>query len=384
MSGTSLDGIDVAVVDIGPGIRPVAFQSTPYPKSVREALMGVSNTHCHTADISRLNFLLPELYAEALIALCQQRRIALSSIQLVGCHGQTIFHEGEGVRVCGRKIASTLQIGDGSILAERTGLPVVSDFRTRDMAAGGKGAPMVPYFDWVHFSHRQRSRVCINIGGIGNLTWLPPNASRDQVVAFDTGPGNMVMDQLVTHFTGGRQTFDRGGRIASRGRINIALLDELLADPFYGQRPPKTAGREQYGKDFVARLFATGLPYEDLVATAGAVTVATLVRGIGLVTRHADDVIVGGGGTHNRMLMAHLAAQLPGTIVSTTADHGIDSDAKEAIAFALMAHETWKGRPSNVPSATGARRAVLLGKLSRSPLTGRTTEPRSRRGALEG
>ncbi|MFN7921743.1 MAG: anhydro-N-acetylmuramic acid kinase [Bryobacteraceae bacterium] len=366
MSGTSLDGIDVAIVDIaGQKIRPVAFASTPYPKDVREALHAVSNTHCHTAEISRLHFLLPEIYADAFHELCRSSGFGRDTVKLIGCHGQTIFHEGDPVRICGRKIASTLQIGDGSVLAELTGIPVVSDFRTRDMAAGGKGAPLVPFFDWVYFRHATRNRVCLNIGGIGNITWLPAGAKQNDVIAFDTGPGNMVMDQLVAHFTRGRKTFDESGRVAARGHVDRALVARLLRDRFYRAAPPKSAGREQYGKDFIERLLATGLPFEDLVATAGAFTVATIVAGIELLKATPDDLIVGGGGAHNPQIMGLLAAYLPHTKVSVTTDHGIDSDAKEAIAFALMAHETWRGRPSNVPSATGARHAVVLGKISR-------------------
>lgn len=366
MSGTSLDGIDVAIVEIsGRKIQPLAHASKPYPKAVREALLAVSNANCHTAQISRLNFLLPQLYAEAFHALCRTSGIAPESVQLIGCHGQTIFHEGEPAAVCGRKVASTLQIGDGSVLAGLTGIPVVSDFRPRDMAAGGKGAPLVPYFDWVYFRHPKRSRVCLNIGGIANITWIPAAAKQEQVIAFDTGPGNMVMDQLMAHFTGGKQSCDRGGRIAARGHVDRDSLGNLMRDDFYRRPPPKSAGREEYGGEFIARLIATGLPFEDLVATATALTAATVVLAIESLNAVPDDLIAGGGGTRNPQLMGLLAAYLPGTRVSVTTDHGIDSDAKEAIAFALLAHETWRGKPSNVPSATGARNAVVLGKLSR-------------------
>ncbi len=341
MSGTSLDGIDVAVVDSsGTRIKPVAFRTTPYPKAVREAILAVSDRTCHTSQISHLNFRLPELYAAAL------RKLNVPGVELIGCHGQTIFHEGS---------RSTLQIGDGSVLAELTGIPVVSDFRTRDMAAGGQGAPMVPFFDYACFRHPKRTRVAVNIGGIANITVIKPGARLDEVVAFDTGPGNMVMDQL----TG---TMDRGGKLGSTGRIERRLLAKMLEDRYYRRRPPKTAGREQYGEAFVAQF--EGLALADAVATAAAFTIATLVRGIGLVTDTPDDVIVGGGGARNPHLMAMLAAQLPHSRVTTTNEFGIDSDAKEAMAFALLAHATWRHKPSNVPSATGARHATILGKIS--------------------
>ena len=353
MSGTSLDGIDVAIVDLGRRIQPVAFSTAPYPKAVREAILAVSNRACHTAEISRLNFRLPEFYAAALRKLCIRSGVPMESVKLIGCHGQTIFHEG------GR---NTLQIGDGSVLAELTGIPVVSDFRPRDMAAGGQGAPLVPFFDYAFFRHAKRTRVAVNIGGISNITVIPPAARLEDVVAFDTGPGNMVMDQLVAKHSGGRQTMDRGGRLAAAGRIDRALLTKLIADPFYRSAPPKTAGREQYGEEFVARF--DGLTAADAVATAAALTVAAVVKGIGLVTAAPDDMIVGGGGARNPQLMALLAAQLPNTRVTVTNEFGIDSDAKEAIAFALLAHATWHRRPSNVPSATGARHAAILGKIS--------------------
>jgi len=360
MSGTSLDGIDVAVVDIGRSIRPVAFRTSPYPKAVREAILAVSNAPCHTAEISRLNFLLPELYHEQLL----RTGVPLSGIRLIGCHGQTIFHEGKPAAVCGKRVASTLQIGDGAVLAERTGIPVVSNFRTRDMAAGGQGAPLVPFLDYRLFRHRRRRRVALNLGGIANITVIPAGADISAVTAFDTGPANMVIDQLVARFTRGKAAFDRGGRIAARGHIHLDLLAEWMKAPYYEAPPPKSAGREQYGAAFVDRIAASGLRFEDLIATATAFTVATVVRGIELAGPAPDDLIVGGGGVHNAQIMGQLAAQLPATRVTTSSEFGIDSDAKEAVAFALLAYETWHGRPANVPSATGAGRRVVLGQIS--------------------
>ena len=368
MSGTSLDGIDVAVVDInGSGwskqVRTVAFRSKPYPRNVREAILAVSNTKAHTGDVARLHFLLAEHYSEA-VAKCG---VPMRSIELIGCHGQTIFHEGSPVRVLGKRIASTLQIGDGSVLAERTGIPVVSDFRPRDMAAGGKGAPLVPYVDYLLFRDTRRGRVALNIGGIANLTAIPPRGKPEDVVAFDTGPGNMVMDALAVMATNGRATYDKGGRIASHGIVHPLLLDELLTDAFYRARPPKAAGREQYGREFVDRLLATRLPIADLIATATALTAASIGRGIETFVRprmRVDDLIVSGGGAHNPRIMAYLAAFLPGVTVHTSTDFGIHVDAKEAIAFAVLAYETWRRRPSNLPAATGARRPVVLGKVS--------------------
>ena len=367
MSGTSLDGVDVAIADIGRKIKTLAASTTPYPKSVRDALLAVSDCDCQTRDISRLHFLLPELYAKALYELCLRERIPPESIELIGCHGQTIFHEGMPVTVSGHRVASTLQIGDGSVLAERTGRPVVSDFRARDIAAGGRGAPLVPFLDYQLFRDRNRGRVALNLGGIANITALKPAGSLADVFAFDTGPGNMVMDQLVEIHTNGRLRYDRDGRIASRGRASRELLGDLMRDRYYAAPPPKTAGREQYGRDFIARLRATRLPMEDLVATACLLTASTVANAIGKFVRTrqpVDDIIAGGGGVHNPVLIRHLADLLPGARVTTTAEFGIDPDVKEAVAFAVMARETWLRRPSNVPSATGAHHPVILGKIS--------------------
>ncbi len=368
MSGTSLDGIDVAVVDIeGRRISTVAFRSWPYPERVRRAILAVSNTETHTAAVSRLNFLLGELYARALRLTCRRCGVPLESIELIGSHGQTIFHEGRPVEFLGRKVASTLQIGEAAVVAERTGIPVVADFRPRDIAAGGQGAPLVPYVDYLLYRHRRLGRVALNIGGIANITAIPPGGRPEDVIAFDTGPGNMVIDALAERHTGGRWKFDRGGRLAASGRVNRELLDRLLAATYYSQRPPKSAGREQYGREFVEQLVATGLPLPDLAATATALAAAAVAVGIERFVRvrmRVDELIVSGGGAHNPQILAYLAGFLPGVALSTSADFGISIDGKEAIAFAVLAHETWRRRPANLPSATGARRPVVLGKLN--------------------
>ena len=347
MSGTSLDGIDVAIVKITRSIHTLARSSTPYPPKLREAILAVSNTTCHTAEISRLNFLLPRLYANALKPLLQKHKV-----DLIGCHGQTIYH---GPR---DQPPNTLQLGDGSVLAELTGIPVVSGFRPRDMAAGGQGAPLVPFVDYRLFRHRTRGRVALNIGGIANLTAIPPGAAPEQVIAFDTGPGNMVIDGLMKHFTG--RPMDRDGAVAARGRVHHDLLTQLLRDPFYRSRPPKSAGREQYGIEFVERLLAAKAPFEDIVATATALTTSTIALAIQRFVAPrmpVHDLIVSGGGAHNPRIMRTLAAR-------PSNDYGIDVDAKEAIAFAILAHETWRQRSSNLPSATGARHPVILGNIS--------------------
>jgi anhydro-N-acetylmuramic acid kinase len=359
MSGTSLDGIDVAVIDVARNrIKPLVFKTTPYSKAVREALLSVSNGMTHTAVIARLHFLLGELYADAIRATCR-RRVALKSINLIGMHGQTIFHEGAPIEYLGHRIASTFQIGDPAIVAERTGIRTISNFRERDIAAGGRGAPLVPYVDQMLFRHRTKTRVALNIGGIANISVVRPNKP---VVAFDTGPGNMVIDALVRRFTNGKATCDRNGSIARKAKIHSKMLDGMLRDPYFKLAPPKTAGREQFGQDFATGLIATGVPIEDLIATATEFTVRTIAVAIATHAPPESEVIASGGGIHNKFLMQRLRALLPAASLTTSADFGIDPDAKEAIAFAALAHEFVQHRPANLPSATGARRQVLLGR----------------------
>jgi len=374
MSGTSLDGIDVAIIDItGSGfkskINVLTSHSVPYPRKVREALLSVSNVSTQTGDIARLNFLLGELYVEALEETVERAEIPLGSIKLIGCHGQTIFHEGQGAQYLGKKVASTFQIGESSVISERTGIDVISNFRERDMAAGGKGAPLVPYLDYLLLRHRGRGRVAVNIGGIANLTAIPPNTSTDRVIAFDSGPGNMVIDQLVSRITSGRQLFDRDGAMAASGQPDPKLLAKLLRDKYFRAKPPKTAGREQYGADFVTKLLDTELSSEDLIATATALSAESIALGIRnfvMTEMRVDEVFVSGGGTHNPTLMRMLRKALDPIPVMLTTEMGLDVDAKEAIAFAVMAYETAHSRPSNVPMATGAKKSVVLGKMTQN------------------
>ena len=352
MSGTSLDGIDVAIVEMrGRAVKTIGFTATPYPEKVRAAILAVSNTTTTTAAISRLNFQLGELYARAVLGATRR----FGPVELIGCHGQTIYHEGR---------ANTMQIGEAAVLAERTGVPVISNFRVRDIAAGGQGAPLVPYVDYLLFRHPRRTRIALNMGGIGNITVIPPNAAPEKVVAFDTGPGNMVIDALAREYTGGKLNYDRGGKIASSGRIDRALLSELMRDPYYRRKPPKSAGREQYGVEFIGRMKQSGASLPDLVATATVLTAATIAAAVQPFLAGATDLIASGGGVHNPRIMAHLAGFLPEVAISTATDHGIDADAKEAIAFAVLAHETWLRKPANLPSATGASHRVLLGTIT--------------------
>jgi anhydro-N-acetylmuramic acid kinase len=357
ISGTSVDGIDVAIVDIeGRSLSTVAHAAIPYPAPLRARILAASNAATHTSEISRLNFEVGERFASALLRVCRQKKIPPASLQLIGSHGQTIYHEH-------RK--NTLQIGEGAVIAERTGIPVISDFRTADMAAGGAGAPLVPFLDYRVFRHARRGRIALNLGGIANVTIIPPGAKPDQVLAFDTGPSNMIMDQLVSRLTDGKQIYDRGGAIAATGKIDRELLSRLLRDPYYRKKPPKSAGREQYGADFIDGLVATGLSLPDLIATATAFTASTVALAVKPYTSEgAWDLIAAGGGVHNATLVAQIMSLLPTITVALTSEFGIDVDAKEAIAFALLAYETYHRRPGNIPSATGARHPAVLGKLS--------------------
>lgn len=340
-----MDGIDVAVIDIGEGIHVVATATVPYPPEVRAAILSVSNAATQTGTIARLNFLLGELFAEAVV----RTGVPLNTIELVGSHGQTIFHEGEAVEFLGRKVASTMQIGEAAVIAERTGIDTIADFRPGDMAAGGKGAPLVPFLDYQLFRHPEHARIALNIGGIANITVIPAGARLEDVIAFDTGPGNMIMDAVTP-------PFDRNGTQARAGQVNEALLERLLADPYYHRDPPKACGREQYGAEFVRD---TNID----IATATELTARTIALAI---SRYPEtwDVIVSGGGAHNAWLMERLTA-LVNARVTTSAEFGIGVDSKEAILFALLAYQTFQGRAGNLPSATGARKPMILGKISR-------------------
>ncbi len=369
ISGTSMDGIDVAIVRIhGAGsrirLRLETFRTVPYPTRVRRALLASCNAkQISVAEISQLNFLVGELFSRAVEKTCARARIPLRSLELIGSHGQTIYHQGRAGNAHGFRGASTLQIGEPAIIAERTGVPTVGDFRTADMAAGGTGAPLAPFLDYLLYRHRQRGRAALNIGGIANVTLIPPGAAPADVVALDTGPGNMVLNALVEHFTGGRRHFDRDGQMAARGRVRQALLSRLLRHPFFRQPAPRTAGREEFGREFVARLLREKLSLEDLLATATALTADSIAIAIRrFPPGPINDLVISGGGVHNRFLMERLAAALPIRILAAE-KFGIPGDAKEAVLFAVLAYHTLQKIPANLPSATGARHAAILGKL---------------------
>ena len=375
MSGTSVDAMDVALVEItgegfGMRVELTAFHELPYPAGVRGAILAVSNVETHTSGISQLNFLLGRLYGEAIVEACRLSGVPITDLDLVGSHGQTIYHQPTGSTLAGHAVRSTLQIGEAALIAEITGAPVVADFRPSDMAAGGQGAPLVPYVDYLLYRDAERGRVALNMGGIANLTAIGPGAGPDEVIAFDTGPGNMIIDGLVEKFTRGAERFDRAGERAASGRVEEALLDRLTALPYFDKPPPKSAGREQFGGEFAADLAEQGLDPNDLIATVTAFTAETIAAGIRkwvAPRMPVDQMITAGGGTHNPEIMRRLRELMPDTEIIAASELGPAADAKEAAAFAILAHETFHGRPANLPSATGAARVCVLGKLSLPP-----------------
>lgn len=380
MSGTSADGIDVALARIS-GAPPnlnaklLGHTSVKFPPAVCKEILRIAERYPVTAGaLSQLNFRLGELFASAAIAACGHFRVRPSKIALIGSHGQTIFHQGKPVNFLGLPTASTLQIGEPAIIAARTGITTVGDFRPSDIALGGQGAPLVPYVDYLLYRHWKLGRVSLNLGGIANITVLPRAVKPQQVFAFDTGPANMLIDALVSHFTGGRRRFDKNARLASQGRSLPALLDDLLRDPYLRIAPPKSTGREYYGHSYVKKLLTLGRRHRakpnDLVRAATIFTALSVVDALNrfvLPKTKIHQLIVSGGGAHNPLILAQLSAALPGMEVLPSSRLGIPGDAKEAFAFALLAYETFHQRPANLPSATGARGPAILGKISYAP-----------------
>ena len=370
MSGTSADGVDAAVVDISRGkVRLLAFEVFPYPAALRRQILSLCMPEsARLEDICHYNFVLGEVFADAVIKLCSKSDIALSSIDLIGSHGQTIYHNPRGRRYGRTLVRSTLQIGEPSVIAQRTSITTVADFRPRDMAAGGEGAPLVPFADYILFSHKRLNRAVQNIGGIANVTFLPAGGKRDEVVAFDTGPGNMVIDGAVRLMSDNKQHYDRGGKIAARGRVDKRFLNEMLRHPFLRRRPPKSTGREEFGADFAERIYhrgaKKGLADIDIVATVTAFTAHSIARAYRqFLPAMPDEMILCGGGAHNETLVEMLHSELPEVKMLSTDDFGISVDAKEAISFAILAWATIRGQPNNVPGATGAEQPVVLGKI---------------------
>ncbi len=374
-----MDGVDAALVELrgpaeGPRVRLLAFVTIPYPAWLRFRLLQIAAENPSSAgEISQLNFLLGAAFAEAAVRVCRKAGVSPKRLTVIGSHGQTIAHNPgftHPLLSASRPWRNTLQIAEPALIAERTGAPVVADFRTADVAAGGQGAPLVPMVDYVLLRDARLGTVALNIGGIANITVIPARAAPEGVFGFDTGPGNMLMDGLVQHFKRGERTYDAGGRLAARGKVLAPLLQEALAFPFFRRRPPKSAGREQFGDWFLKRYFLRRrrARFEDLLRTATELTARSIAGALEQFVFprvKVDRLVVSGGGARNRTLLERLRSLLPGVRVELSDKYGLPVDAKEAIAFALLADRTTHGLPGNLPSVTGARRTVVLGKLAR-------------------
>lgn len=375
MSGTSADGIDAAVIRLVQvaeewgDFSVLAFETIPYPEGLREELMRISAPDGgHVDAICRMNFVLGDLFAQAASQIAQKAALELNTIDLIGSHGQTIHHLPDPVSAFGTRIGATFQIGDPSVIAQKTGVVTVGDFRPADIARGGQGAPLVPYVDYLLFRSPSVSRGLLNIGGIANLTVLPAGLVADQIVAFDTGPGNMVIDAVAQTFIG--QPYDEGGKHGRQGTICEPIVRQLLTHPYFGVAPPKSTGRELFGPTYTEQLMGEGrkrgLSVDDLMATATELTAQSVASGYRTFVAPGtvlDELIVSGGGARNPYLLERLAVALHPVRIVTSDERGLAADAKEAVAFAILANQTIMAQPGNMPGATGADRFVTLGKI---------------------
>ena len=374
MSGTSADGIDAALVKFGDregaDFEVVAFETTPYPEDLRQEILRVSDAHTGTVDrVCRLDAVLGEWFARAAEGVISSVGVGHQDIAAIGSHGQTVHHLPEVDDRFKIPTRASLQIGNPSVISERTGIVTVSDFRSRDLAVGGQGAPLIPIVDYLLFRSEELGRVLLNIGGIANVTVLPARCGNDEVLAFDTGPGNCVIDGLVSKLIPGRNLYDNRGEIAASGKVDSELLSEWMNHPFLELAPPKSTGREMFGGDFVDKIIMNNpsVAAQDLLATATAFTAQTIVESIACFASEVEqlnELFVSGGGGQNLTLMRELAKRMPSIRISVTDELGLAANAKEAVAFALLAHRTLNGLPGNIPSATGASRSVVLGQIT--------------------
>ena len=380
MSGTSHDGVSAAIVELDERARPparvIAFHTFPYSSRLRKEMLAASaDEKVGAAAISTLNFALGRELGRAAIEIARHAHVALTDVAFIGSHGHTFFHLPPR-RAARGEIASTMQLGESAVIAAGTGVPVVADFRTMDLALGGEGAPLAPLAHLWLFADPAHSRVVLNIGGIANATYIPPRAriGDADLIAFDTGPGNSMIDALASRISGGRMRMDRDGRIAARGQVNQPLLDTLMSHAYFRRHPPKSTGREEFGPILLDEIVADAHPMKivdyDLLATVTALTARSITdacRRFIFPRGHVDQVIVTGGGAKNPTLMKMLAGDLSGVPVLTAADVGVDGDALEAVAFAILGYQMLRGRPGNIPSVTGARAPAILGKLTLPP-----------------
>lgn len=372
MSGTSGDGVDAALVDIrGRGealkVKLLACLARPYSRGLQQRVLEASLKGT-VAEVCHLNVLLGELFAQAALRVIARAGLQPSDVALIGSHGQTIHHLPAGTKEAGAGIIrSTLQIAEPAVIAERTGITTIANFRSRDMAAGGEGAPLTPYAHYLLLRHPRRARLIVNLGGISNVTYLPKQGGPDKVAAFDTGPANMVLDALMQRLSGGRTPFDRDGKQAATGTIHRELLAELMTHPFLKRRPPKSTGREEFGERFIEQLLARQRAYrlrsEDLLATCAYWTAAAVGSARRWLRAGIDEVVVGGGGVYNETVMRHLRTVFRNVPVRTFDELGWKSKAFESVAFALLAYQTASGDCTNLPQVTGARHPVILGAI---------------------
>ncbi|MBM3235493.1 anhydro-N-acetylmuramic acid kinase [Candidatus Poribacteria bacterium] len=373
MSGTSADGVDTALVEIeGSGLETklqlLCFHFSPFSKDIRQQISELFSPKSGSVDkICQVNFLLGELFATAALEVIRKSGLPLSSIHLIASHGQTIYHIPPSMN---SGIPSTLQIGEPTVIAHKTGIPVIADFRVADVAVGGEGAPLVPYADFLLFRDERKAIATQNIGGISNVTVIPANAQIDDVLAFDTGPGNMLIDEATKLLTEGKYNYDPDGAIAATGRTNVMLLDELMEHPFISAKPPKSTGRETFGLHYALEVIQKAglqnMENAEILATLTEFTAKSIYENyVQFVFPHHNlsEVILSGGGIHNRTLMKSLKQYFGHIPLVKSDDYGIPSDAKEAIAFAILAHETLANHPGNIPKVTGAQRPVILGKI---------------------
>jgi len=379
MSGTSVDGIDAALVELGRNagkleVKLLAFENTPYPEEVRSKIFELFNPATSTVDkIGSMNFLLGELYAKAALSVIEKASLAIEDIDLIGSHGQTIYHAPQPEQISGFDIRYTVQIGEGAVISNRTGIPCVSDFRVADMAMEGQGAPLVPYTEYLLYRSTDKNILLQNIGGIGNITVIPAGCTASDVAAFDTGPGNMIIDGLVELVSDGRLHMDIGGEIAKKGNVNEKLLELMKNEKYFSAPPPKTTGREYFGKDYVSRIYKF-MKDEDIsdgdgIATATYLTAWSIGEAYSrfIINKcKADQLIIGGGGSYNPVLVDFIRNEMKqyGIETLTQEETGNNSDAKEAIAFAILADCTILGEANNLPGVTGAKASVVMGKIS--------------------
>lgn len=377
MSGTSLDGVDAALVKIDEEghnikVKLIEYLSQPYSDEVKQDLMSlvVSET-AEIENVSVMNMYLGEVYSDISLQVIEKAGLSKDDILLISSHGQTIFHQPDPVIMGDKEITSTLQIGDIGVISERTGITTVGDFRTRDIAAGGQGAPLVPYADYLLFRDAEHGRVLVNIGGIANITVIPKDAEESEVFAYDTGPGNMIIDAFTMLATNGKESYDKNGTLAKEGTISKEWLEELMRHGYFKLNHPKTTGREMFGFKYAQALWneadMLAISYVDRIATITELTARTIANEI---KEHSDEneineVLVSGGGRYNGTLMEIISENLPEEItVSGTEKYGVDADAKEAIIFALLGYQCYYKRANNLPSATGAEKATIMGKIA--------------------